>query len=115
MGAVGYPEALWSRASQSRKALVRAYLQPGTGAYLTIHNGLLLLHLHFLLSSLSTQQSLKDWPFWEATLLLQGCITIWGQSTGKVVSAEEVVVKVPGCREVGVAGTGSPTLSQQWA
>lgn len=86
-------------------------LQPGRGSYLTVHDGLLLLQLDLLLSCLSTQQSLEDRPFRKAALLLQGYLTIWGQSTGKVVSAEEAVVRGPGCggREenlVLVAGTG---------
>lgn len=67
----------------------------GGGSYLTVHNGLLFLQLDLLLSCLSTQQSLKDWPFRKATLLLQGYLTIWGQSTGKVVSIEEAVTRVP--------------------
>lgn len=73
----------------------------GQGSYLTVHNGLFLLQLHLLLSSLSTQQSLKDWPFREATLLLQGRLAIWGQSTGKGVSVEEAVAKVPRLRGEG--------------
>lgn len=88
----------------------------GGGSYLTVHNGLLFLQLDLFLSCLSTQQSLEDRPFRKATLLLQGHLTIWGQSTGKVVSIEEAVTTVP--RLVGgghgpYAGTGSPTLSQQ--
>jgi hypothetical protein len=52
----------------------------GQGSYLTVHNGLLLFQLHLLLPSLSTQQSLQDRPFREATFLLQGCLTVWGQA-----------------------------------
>lgn len=100
----------------------------GGSSYLTVHDGLLLLQLHFLLSCLGAQQSLEDGPFWKATLLLQGHLTIWGQSTGKAVSVEETVIRVPRLQGGGgggskgepldtgmalVAGTGSPTLSQQ--
>lgn len=61
-------------------------LQPGRGSYLTVHDGLLLLQLDLLLSCLSTQQSLEDRPFRKATLLLQGYLTIWGQSRESGVS-----------------------------
>lgn len=76
----------------------------GGGSYLTVHNGLLFLQLDLLLSCLSTQQSLQDRPFRKATLLLQGYLTIWGQSTGKVVSIEEAVTRVP---RLGGRWTGS--------
>lgn len=54
-------------------------LGPWGWAHLAVHNGLLLLQLHLLLPCLSTQESLQDRPFGEASLLLQGCLTVWGQ------------------------------------
>jgi len=67
---------------------LRGQPQPldGWGAgqsYLAVHNGLLLLQLYLLLPCLGTQESLKDWPFREATLLFQWCFTVWGQDHGR--------------------------------
>lgn len=52
------------------------------GSYLAVHNGLLLLQLNLLLPRLRAQESLKDRPFREAALLLQGRLTVWGQGHG---------------------------------
>lgn len=85
-------------------------------SYLAVHYGLLLFQFNLLLPCLSTQESLKDRPFWEAALLLQGRLTVWRQGH-REVKWGSCPWKTSQTAQVGEPhslqeGRGSPTLNQ---
>lgn len=102
---------------QSKKGYARAEELGTLGwSYLAVHNGLFLLQLNLLLPCLSTQESLKDRPFRKAALLLQGCLTVWGQGHGEDGSSGKLSLEdssnCPGGRTIRTEGEKRLSHSQ---